>query len=430
MQISSNVLGSHGLVLDEWPVAPYDPTGQNRGTFWVQTGTPNLPYFTDDLGAPHNLLAAAAGVPTYDSYLDQGAGGDADPIFTDMVPIAAKIAGLPALSVGYPVTNTLHFLPGTDLTLVTPGAYLLTNTELRGTAPIGGPIAFDAASVLVPGDGAVVFGDIRTFRDLNFLHSGVATTPTFQFPSSPYCEFDNVSVTTPTNGSPAFGIWNSLERLRINKTYLNSSSFTVVTTMEVEVETDNFIKPEAFLGAGNVTLFLKGSGNQVSILQSATLDIDVGDGLGLAAWRFSGADSITFGAGETSWAWSGPPIATGFQLRPGGGMFGDPAAPVDTVGYLVSAGRAVSGIARGIHVQVGTATVDETFDVWVLEGGVPIYVETGFTISGCVGFGAYLSTTFGEITGGALGPALAVWIVPAATSAGHWDHINVTVFVK
>lgn len=440
-----------GLVLDEQAVRPFDPTGLNKGVFWVQTGTPCLPYFTDDAGTNHNLLAGGGGgVPTYDSYLDQGAGADADPIFTDMPAIAAKIAGLPTVSIvfptTYPVTNTLHFIPNTNLSLVTPGLYAFPNTEIRGTAPIGpfGSVAYDAAKVIVSNAGGPIatFQDIRTFKDVCFQHLSSAVAPTFTFVNSPYCEFDNVSVSVPFNSSPTVGVWyqpggSDFERLRINKTILNTTAFELDGgTLDVIVETDNVIAPGAFIGTlgSAVNLYLRGTGNYVSASQfGIALDIEIGDGsIGFPPMKTSGAETITFGAGDHSWNWSAgpvPPGTTGWQLRPGGGMTGDPAPPPDPGGggAQLQAGRTVAGIVRGIHVQIGANVSNATFDVQIYEGGVLKYQEGPFSLLGCVGLGTYLSTTFAQLTGTF---PLAVWIVPSALSQGDWDHINVSFFVR
>jgi len=294
--------------------------------------------------------------------------------------------------------------------------------------------------VIVSNIGApgATFEDVRTFKDVCFQHAVSSVAPTFTFTNSPYCEFDNVSVATPFNGSPSVGVWyqtfpGEFERLRINKTILNTSSFEMDGgSLDVVVETDNVIAEGAFLGTGTLRFFLRGSGNNISTVQGPLLDIEVGDG-SVFPPQFSGADSITFGAGDTSWAWSGP--QTALQLRPGGGMstttVADPGAPDDTVGYVLAAGRSISGIVRGIHVQVGgTTTGGIVFDVHVYEGGVLKYQELGFTLAGCVGAGAYQSTNFGELTGSPFGNSLAVWIVPPMSSVGQWDHINVTIFVR
>jgi len=436
-----------GLVVAEQIAKPFDPTGTIYGVYWVQRGTPCLPYFTDDQGNDHNLLGGG-GVGTYDSYLDQGAGADADPIFTDMPPIQAKIAGLPVLSVGYPATNTLHFLPGTNLSLVTPfiGAYALPNTEIRGTAPIGplGTVANDAAVVTVSNVGfpGATFEDVRTFKDVCFSHASFAIAPTFFFTNSPYCEFDNVSTLIPANASPTVGIWyqtfpGKFERLRINKTILGGQSLEMDGgTLDVIVETGNQIANSAFIGTGNLRFFLKGSGNYISTSQGPTLDIEIGDGTVGVPPKFSGAETFTFGAGTHSWNWSGgpvPPGTTGYQLCPGGGMLvGDPPPPdPGGGGTQLQAGRTVRGIVRGIHVQIGANVSNANFNVWILEGGVLKYQEGPapfpFSLLGCVGLGTYLSTTFAELTGTF---PLAVWIVPAALSQGDWDHINVSFFVR
>jgi len=444
VDINGNAELDGGLMVNGYLAVPYSPIGQPKGTYWVLRGTPTLPYFTDSAGTDHNLLGGA-GAGTYDSYLDQGAGGDADPIFTDMPAIAAKIAGLPTTSIPYPVTNTLHFLPGTNLSLVTPGPgpYSLINTEIRGTAPVGpfGTVAYDAALVIVSNIGApgATFEDVRTFKDVCFQHASTAVAPTFLFTSSPYCEFDNVSVSVPFNSSPTVGVWyqtfpGEFERLRINKTVLNTTSFELDGgTLDVLVETDNVIAPDAFIGTGTVNLFLRGTGNYVSTLQSPTLDIEIGDGsIGFPPMKTSGAETITFGAGTHTWNWSAgpvPPGTTGYQLCPGGGMLvGDPPPPdPGGGGTQLQAGRTVAGIVRGIHVQIGANVSNATFDVWILEGGALKYQETGFTLAGCVGAGTYLSTTFAQLTGTF---PLAVWIIPAALSQGDWDHINVSFFVR
>ena len=51
-----------GLVLDEQAVRPFDPTSQDKGLLWVQSGAPNTLIYTDDAGTDTNLLALGASV--------------------------------------------------------------------------------------------------------------------------------------------------------------------------------------------------------------------------------------------------------------------------------------------------------------------------------------------------------------------------------
>jgi hypothetical protein len=383
------------------------------------------------------------GVATYDAYLDQWAGADSDPIFTDMPPIQAKIAALPAISTAppMPVTNTLWLGPDSDLLLLSPGAYTLGNTEIRGMAPWGGIIVNDAVLVYVAGDGNVVFTDVRTFRDVCFDNAPDVVGPTFDWSLSPYCEFENVSVISPINGSADFGVFApsaGLEKIRINKCDFAYSSFEMTDAafdLDVDVETNNVISAQAFVSNGApvpVRLLVKGSGNHISTWQpTVLLDVDIGDvATGGSVQRFSCAESITFGSGENDYFFSeGVPVDAAYQLRPGGGMNGDPTPPRE-YDPLLTAGKPVRGIVRGIHVQVGsTLTLGSLFDIWVMENGVLKYQETGFTFGACVGLGSYKSTTFGEITGATGSKALAIWLHPVS-AAGNWDHINVTVFIK
>lgn len=378
------------------------------------TASPGLPGVVDVA-----IPGGAAGVPAVDAYLDQGAGADADPIFTDIPPVMAKIGALPVLSPGYPITNTLHFLPGTFLAGVTPGVYSMPNTLLHGTAPIG--FSFNDASVTFTAGNGTKFDDIRSFKDITFFHSLFAVATTFAFTTSPYCEFDNVSVSSPTNGSPTVGIWDSVPKLRMNKSTLDVASFDVPLFMDVDVGNNNFIGPSSFLGAGTVRLLLKGTGNTIFATQVATLDIEIGDGATGSA-LFSGANPVTFGSGGLTTVGTG----TSVFLRPGGGMPGDPVAP-PFAGPFVASGNTVRGICRGIHVQGDTVLAGVPFDVSILEAGVVKYFESFPDIAAIVGGGVTLSTTFGELAGS---PDDIEVIVTAPAGILTWDFINVTFFVK
>lgn len=57
-----------GIKMDEQAADP-GATGAGEGTFWVKSDAPSTPYFTDDTGGNHNLLATGGGV-----FLDQGGG--------------------------------------------------------------------------------------------------------------------------------------------------------------------------------------------------------------------------------------------------------------------------------------------------------------------------------------------------------------------
>ena len=52
-----------GLVLDEQSTVPGGAPGTAKGTFWVKDDSPNKPYFTDDAGTDHDLLAGGGTSP-------------------------------------------------------------------------------------------------------------------------------------------------------------------------------------------------------------------------------------------------------------------------------------------------------------------------------------------------------------------------------
>jgi hypothetical protein len=53
-----------GLVVDEQSTVPGGAPGAAKGTFWVKDDSPNKPYFTDDAGTDHDLLAGGTGTVT------------------------------------------------------------------------------------------------------------------------------------------------------------------------------------------------------------------------------------------------------------------------------------------------------------------------------------------------------------------------------
>ena len=61
-----------GLVLDEQAVAPFDPTGLNKGLLYVKSGAPNTLWFRDDSGAEAQVQVGAGGVPSLASVLGVG----------------------------------------------------------------------------------------------------------------------------------------------------------------------------------------------------------------------------------------------------------------------------------------------------------------------------------------------------------------------
>lgn len=74
----SGLIDPTGLVLDEQASVPGGNPGAGKGTFWVKNDSPSAPYFTDDAGTDHDLLASgtAEGQALYDAIVDAGGGGD------------------------------------------------------------------------------------------------------------------------------------------------------------------------------------------------------------------------------------------------------------------------------------------------------------------------------------------------------------------
>lgn len=57
--IAKNGLQTDNIHIDERAAAEGAVAG--TGQFWVKNDSPNVPYFTDDAGTDHNLLAASSG---------------------------------------------------------------------------------------------------------------------------------------------------------------------------------------------------------------------------------------------------------------------------------------------------------------------------------------------------------------------------------
>jgi len=145
--------------------------GAGFGKFWVKTGAPSLPYFTDDAGTDHNLLSGGG-----------GGGGSGDALTTDGLDQFAATTSAELRGVLSDETGTGAAVFATSPTLVTP--ILGTPTSGTLTNATGLPIATGLAS--------------GTSSDLAGRLSDETGTGAFVLANSP-------SLTTPALGTPSSG---------------------------------------------------------------------------------------------------------------------------------------------------------------------------------------------------------------------------------
>lgn len=227
--------------------------GAGYGKFWVKTGAPSLPYFTDDAGTDHNLLSGGGGGGITDLTGDvtaSGTGSVTATIAAGAVDIAMLSAtGTPSSSTYLRGDNTWATVSGSG-DVVGP-ASATDNAVVRFDATTGKLV--QNSSVTIDDSGNIATSGTVDGVDVSSIVSNV--THTGEVTGSTSLTVDKTAITNRTTTTAASGDLMLLADVSASNALIKAplSDISALITGLTDSQVSDTLTASIFVGSGSTT---------------------------------------------------------------------------------------------------------------------------------------------------------------------------------